>query len=176
MPRSTEVDEEGPMGVLTDLVVAPMSDAAAVGRTPSDKRPWPSIDVKGLGPDDLALLHCLVDGRDPDALVTPPEWVVNPFTKKRVAVTILGSYMRAFEHAPGDGEIVVVRLPGVFVSALAKLTPGAVRDLAQRWHDADDKTSGGFVVDDAAACLDAATAIARTAVERGHEVFAWVCP
>jgi hypothetical protein len=74
------------VGVLTDLVVAPLADAAAVAKTALKERTWPWADAKGLGVDDLATMHCLLDGRDPDEPVAPPEWHYNPFTKQRMVV------------------------------------------------------------------------------------------
>ena len=77
------------MGVLTDLVVAPLADADSVATTETNERPWPWVDVKGLGFEDLVTIHCLIDRQNPNEPVTPPEWQTNPFTKEEMAVTIV---------------------------------------------------------------------------------------
>jgi hypothetical protein len=171
------------MGVLTDLIVAPLADTAPIASTASKERPWPWKDVKGIGVDDLATILCLLDGHDPHAPVTPSEWVKNPFTKKKVAVTAVGRRMREFEAVAEDGEVVVFRVPRALVEGLAALQVTGVADLARRWsvdksseRYGDGRRVQPFPEETAAAYLAEIVAMARKAVDERQELFVWMSP
>jgi hypothetical protein len=171
------------MGVLTDLVVAPATAAAAVAETGSNERSWPWADVRRFDIVDLAMTHCLIDGRDPNVPVTPPEWVVNPFTKKRMAVTTHNKYAQAMELVAEHGEVVVFRVPAVLVATLARFDSTAAAHLAREWSVAKSSERYGdgtlvtpFGEDVAAAYLGDVVAMARVAAERSDELFVWMCP
>jgi hypothetical protein len=171
------------MGVLTDLVVAPLSDVPSVASTPPNERRWPWVDVKGLPLGSLSRIHCLLDGVDPSDPVAPPEWIVNPFTKGQVAVTMGGRHQKAFEVVAGDGDAIVSRVPSELVHKLARLDSSGTARLRHRWwvhessgRDGDGQAVTPFPEDLAAAYLEEAIAMAKTAVARDEELLVWECP
>jgi hypothetical protein len=159
------------MGVLTDLVVAPLTDAARVAIVPSNERPWPWKDAKGLGVEDLALMQCALDGRDPAELVVPPEWKVNPFTKERVAVTTVGRYLAAFEHVAAEDEVLVLRVPAPLVERLARCDARETADLVRRWTE-----SKPIRPEAALEYMALIVGMAAEATARRHELFVWLSP
>jgi hypothetical protein len=171
------------MGVLMDLVVAPLSEASAVAERSSRDRPWPWRDVKGIGLDDLATLHCFLDACDPNAPVDPPQWLENPFTKKKVEVTMFGRYVERFTVVAEEGEGVLFAAPAELVTALAGLDAARADDLARRWSDAksserlgDGSALQAFPVSTAVAYLNDVIAMAREASRRKEALLVWICP
>jgi hypothetical protein len=170
------------MGVLTDLIVAPLSDAAAVATTGSKERPWPWVDVKGLGVEELATIHCLIDGVDPKEPVSPPEWRTNPFTKEKRAVTMFSRYVGGFDMVAGDEEVCAMRLPPVLVARLARLDSATATDLARGWRSmrpAAERHGDGTpaqVLAEYRSCLECVAAMAKEATGRNQELLLWMCP
>lgn len=170
------------MGVLTDLVVAPLEDADAVANVDSSERPWPWCDAKGLGFEEVAALHCILDGLDPDTPVEPPAWMENPFTKQNIAVTTIVRYVEGFESAgdSDDSEVVLMRAPADFVHRVAQLDEVALHDLARRWteYEAREAVRGRKMrtLEESAEYLNHLADMSRTAHQRGHELYVWISP
>jgi hypothetical protein len=173
------------VGILTDLIVAPLADAEAVAAANFAERRWPHVDVNGIGPEDLASMHCVLDGRAPLDPVTPPQWQANPFTKHQMPVTYLSQYLQAFEPAAEahDGEIIVLRVPSVLVAKLAALDEAAAADLASKWSR--EKSSGTFgdgrpvppfTMGAATSYLERILVMARAAVRDDHALLVWLSP
>lgn len=187
LPRSRRslqvVRKKGGMGVLTDLIVAPLAEADAVASTGIKERPWPWADVKGLGIEDLATIHCLIDGQDPNEPVTPPESRTNPFTKEKMVVTIFSRYASGFKVVAGEEEIGVFRTPPALVNVLAGLDAVRAAELAHRWSVAKSAERYGdgrpvpvFPEAVASAYLEHIVKMARAATEGNSELFVWMCP
>jgi hypothetical protein len=140
------------------LIVAPLSDAGLIEDRPIEERSWPSAELRGAHVPDLAVLHCAIEGHDPNEPLTPPQWTENLFTKQKVAVTIFDRYLDGFELVdegrllPGStvgtmaadgliqGRTLVFRVPPALVDSLARgrLPYRETRvepplDLARRW-------------------------------------------
>jgi hypothetical protein len=179
----SELCEKAGMGVLTDLVVAPLAEAAAVASTGINQRAWTSVDVKGLGIDDLATIHCLIDGCDPNEPVSPAEWQVNPFTKEKMVVTTFSRYLDGFDLVAEQGDIVVLRAPPPLVNTLAGLDSTKAAELALRWSATksserygDGRPVPAFREDVASAYLEHVMKMAKAASESHKELFVWMCP
>ncbi len=87
------------------LLVALVDDVDEIASTPAAERPWRSIDAQGLHYEDLAELHCILDGVDPGAGLSPPESWRHPFTLERLQVTRRMSYVTKGEiHCSSAGE------------------------------------------------------------------------
>ncbi len=170
------------MGVLTDLIVAPRDEADAVAQATGAVRKWPSLETKGLGVEVLASLHCILDGVDPTAEAQPPALRTNPFTGAKTRLTTVQRYVDGFETCgdPGETEVWMGRSPVAFVERLAGLDDVALRDLGRAWAEDDAKQSRGkrapLSLDEAVTCLKNIVALARTARERGHQLYVWMCP
>jgi hypothetical protein len=67
--------------VLTDLAVAPLGDAGAIAATSVTERRWPREDVKGLGREEPAAMHCLIDWRTSLDPVAPPSSALSVRTR-----------------------------------------------------------------------------------------------
>jgi hypothetical protein len=171
------------MGVLTDLVVAPLGDAPCVAGNTRRDPSWTWVDVKGLGIDDIATLHCLLDGGDPKASSSPPEWVVNPFTKEKQAVTVVGRYLRDLELVAEHQSVLVFRVPTPLLRRLAQLDAAGIIELARRWRSEKSQERDGrgrpvplFSETETAAYVARICDMARVATSKDHELFVWMCP
>jgi hypothetical protein len=175
------VRKKAAVGVLTDLIVAPLADAELVASTGIKERPWPWVLVRHLGIEDLAAIHCMIDGQDPDEPLTPPEWLTNPFTKEKMVATILSRYLEGFQDVAGDGEVLVFRTPPALVNLLAGLDAGKAAELAHRWsayrsaQRYGDGTPVEFPEEEASAYLEHVVKMAKAATNDNSELFVWMC-
>jgi hypothetical protein len=160
-----------------------LAEAAEVASKRINERIWTWVDVKGLGVEDLPMIHCLLDGRDPSASVKPAEWRESPFTKEKAIVTMLSSYMSAFELVAEDEEVAVLRVPPMLVNALAGLNEAKAAELTRKWSVAKSAARYGdgspvppVQEEIAAGYIEHLTRMAKTAVQRHEELFVWACP
>src|SRR6185295_18581490 len=113
------------MGVLTDFIVAPREDAKAVVNEGSSSPKWPSLQSKGLLLHEVAAVHALLDGEDPNRPTGPPARRRNPFTGKEMDFTrtVMNDYMARFDEFTADdgSNIGAWVFPDAFTAGLAKL-------------------------------------------------------
>jgi hypothetical protein len=171
------------MGVLVHLLVAPLAEATAVASKRIKERIWTWVDVKGLGVEDLPMIHCLLDGRDPSESVKPAEWSELPFTKEKAVVTMLSTYMSAFELVAEDEEVAVLRVPPILTNVLAGLNEAKAAELTRKWSVAKSAERYGdgspvppFQEEMATGYIEHLTRMAKTAVQRNEELLVWACP
>lgn len=127
---------------LTDLVVAPLTDAARVAAIGMNARQWPWVDVKGLRVEGMQSLCSLLEDLP-------------------------------FDEIASSGDVVVYRVPPGVVNALAALDRAGVDDLALRWKQ---QTGRSGTIENFATGIYMILDVARTAHERGHELYVWTCP
>lgn len=166
------------MGVFSDLIVAPLRDAASIADVAPTRRSWTWRPFGKYDPSDVACIYCLADGHAPCDPVDPPRWMTNPFTKKKQPVLLVADYIARFELVSDeDSEIVVMRLPPIFVGQLAAKTASDLATLAESWareasnSDWTARNATGF--SESVAVLHA---MAMLATERSEELFLWTSP
>ena len=123
------------MGILTDFVMADVSEANAVASA-VDRGKWPTVSSGRLTTLEVARLHFVMTGEDPDAPASPPQTVRNPFTKAEVPVTIFMQYMSTFTTLVDGGEFWVHQLPASLVGEIAQASD--LPSIAERWAACDE--------------------------------------
>ncbi len=141
------------MGVLSDLVVAPVDDAEKVAHADVPSRAFGGIDIKGIDTVKFGTLHSLVTGRTFDEVLALYDPVV---------------------EVSDDGPWVF-RIPEELVERLAALSEEEGRTVAAKWAATEEFALSGW---DEAAVSDGLVAIcelARRAVDSGQALFLWMC-
>jgi len=141
------------VGVLSDLVVAPVDDAEKVAHADVPSRAFGGIDIKGIDTVKFGTLHSLVTGRTFDEVLALYDPVV---------------------EVSDDGPWVF-RIPEELVERLAALSEEEGRTVAAKWAATEEFALSGW---DEAAVSDGLVAIcelARRAVDSGQALFLWMC-
>jgi hypothetical protein len=118
------------MGIISDFVVADASEATTIGAN-ADHGRWPSHPSSGLTHLEVGLLHFAITGEDPNAPVSPPRFIKNPFTGKELPVSVVGAYLKQFACLDDQGESWVYEIPESLVEELGRATD--LRAVASRW-------------------------------------------
>ena len=140
------------MGLLTDLVIAPSSDAAAVSASlrPADR--WPCLELKRLDTSKLAALA--LAWNDPAQ-----------------AAALEGDDCMA---AGGDDGPWVFELPAAFRDRLAQLGSNDVPVVAASWAEQDEPKFDGWTAPDLEVLLGLMQPFAADAVKAGMPLLLWV--
>src|SRR3954470_7804655 len=127
------------MGVLSDLVVAPVGDAERVAHAEVPSQAFGGIDINGIDTVKFGTLHSIVTGRSLEALL--PEY--------QPIVTVS-------EEGPW-----VFRLPPDLVSRLAELDDAARARVTKQWAGTEEFALDGWAENDVAGALGPISTLAR---------------
>ena len=140
------------MGVLSDLVVAPETDAQRVAEALVPSKAFGGIDIKGIDTVKFATLHAIVT--------------------KRTFEDVLPEYDPAVQVS--DEGPWVTRIPPELVAALAALTADERDRVAAVWAKTDEFRLDRWDVGHVAAGLDAICRLAKKATGAGQALFLWM--
>ena len=140
------------MGVLSDLVAAPATDADRVATSVNPAAELGGIDIKGIDSVKFGTLHAILTGRSFEDLL--PEY--DPV----VTVSEEGPWL--------------FRLPTELVVRLASLAGGDERAVVSRWAATEEFALDGWSASDVARALDEIVALARKGLDAGHSLFLWM--
>ena len=140
------------MGVLSDLVAAPATDADRVANSVNPAAELGGIDIKGIDSVKFGTLHAILTGRSFEDLL--PEY--DPV----VTVSEEGPWL--------------FRLPTELVVRLASLAGGDERAVVSRWAATEEFALDGWSASDVARALDEIVALARKGLDAGHSLFLWM--
>jgi hypothetical protein len=138
------------MGVLSDLVVAPATDAERVARAEVPSRAFDGIDIKGIDSVKLGTLHSLLTGRTFEELL--------PLYEPAVTVSDDGPW--------------VFQIPRDLVALLSALDGPRKNEVARQWavQFALDRWTEGEV----ATALGSISTLAKKGNEPGQALFLWM--
>jgi hypothetical protein len=140
------------MGVLSDLVAAPATDADRIANSVNPAAEFGGIDIKGIDSVKFGTLHAILTGRSFEDLL--PEY--DP------VVTV------------SDDGPWLFRLPTELVVRLASLAGGDERAVVSRWAATEEFALDGWSASDVARALDEIVALARKGLDAGHSLFLWM--
>ena len=140
------------MSVLSDLIVAPVSAAEAISRSPAPAREFGGADIKGIDTVKLALLHAQLTGEPLKPLLPAYEPLVS---------------------ASDDGPWVFA-LPTPLVQHLATLGAPEQAGVGARWGAAEEFTLDRWRTPDVLGVLETLCASARQAEARGEALLLWM--
>ena len=140
------------MGVLSDLVAAPSSDAERVGRARAPAADFGGIDIKGIDTVKFGMLHSILTGRTFKQLL--PEY--NPV------------------FTVSDDGPWVFRIPPDLVTRLASLTDEDTQLVVSKWAATKEFTLDRWSPSDVARAFDRIASLARQAEDAGHALFLWI--
>jgi hypothetical protein len=138
------------MGVLTELVLAPIDDADAVAREPVPSRRWTGVEIKGHNSVTLGQLLAIV--RDVD-------WEPEIFGDELVA-------------SGSDDGPWVTSVPDDFVVEVGGLGDDKLDEIAEAWATTEELEH--LAVDDTRAVLVAVRDLCRRAHEEHATVLMWM--
>jgi hypothetical protein len=138
------------MGVLTELLLAPIDDAAAVAREPVPSRRWTGIEIKGHNSVTLGQLLAIV--RDVD-------WTPEIFGDELVA-------------SGSDDGPWVTSVPTDFIDEIGGLGDDRVDEIAEAWATTEELEH--LSVDDTRAALVSVRDLCRRAHEERATLLMWM--
>jgi hypothetical protein len=141
--------------MLTDIVMADVSEAEAIGRSGGTHiRLWPCLESKGVDHDFFAALwEVLTDGAKGSSLIAADEHIL---------------YMES-------GGPWVIHLPEDLRDRLAALTAEQMGPVAARWVTCEELTMANVAAEDAEAYLVLLAEFARRAVQARKSLILWMC-
>lgn len=140
------------MGVLSDLVAAPATDADRIAHAVNPAAEFAGLDIKGIDSVKFGTLHAILTGRSFEELL--PEY--DP------VVTV------------SDDGPWLFRLPTELVVRLASLSGGDARGVVSRWAATEEFALDGWSATDVERALDEIVALARKGLDAGHSLFLWM--
>lgn len=149
------------MGIQSELFVASSGEAESVASAGLDEGPWTRVDISRLLVDDLATIHCLLDGDDPEA----------PESFER--------YLASYQEIGEFDEVLIYQLPHVFVNKIVALDSTKASEVARRWISLESsKQHDGSTLpaDVALEYVESLMKIARMASEQRQDILLRLCP
>jgi hypothetical protein len=140
------------MGVLSDLVAAPATDADRIAHSVKPAAEFGGIEIRGIDTVKFGTLNAILSGRSFEALL--PEY--DPV----VTVSDEGPWL--------------FRLPTELVVRLASLAGGDERAVVSRWAATEEFALDGWSASDVARALDGIVVLARKCLDAGHSLFLWM--
>lgn len=141
------------MGVLSDLVMAPSSEAERVAQAQVPPQEFEGIDIKGIDPVKLGTLHSILTGQSFDELLELYDPVVT---------------------VSDEGPWVTL-VPAELVTRLAALDEAGRTEVAQQWANTEEFLLEGWDESDVASVLDSISSLAEKAVTSEQALFLWMC-
>lgn len=156
------------MGILADFLVADPSEAAAIDAA-TDRTRWHVYQSKGFTGVELAQIHFMIRGLDPDAEVVPRRTVRNRFTNKEQAITEFDDYFGRFELVHQTEGTWIQRLPDDLAADLADLADEQA--VAEAWAECEELE--GAEPDVLVEVLRALRTLSRRARNEGKALLLW---
>ena len=141
------------MGVLTDFVVADLSDAKRVCDSPCPSKDFGGVDAKGVNTVMLGKLFAILSKSD-----------FNP--------SFIGGDELLSEG--GDDGPWVFRVPDSLVQQVSVLGEGQRREVATEWSKAEEFYDN-WSAESVFAVLEEFAKLCRQAVTEGKSVMMWLC-
>jgi hypothetical protein len=140
------------MGVLSDLVVAPVGDADRVAHAQVPSQVFDGIDIKGIDSVKFGILHSLLTGRAFGDLL--------PLYDPAVTVSEEGPW--------------VFQIPQDLVASLAGLDEPRKSEVARQWAKTAEFALDRWAEGEVASALDSISTLAKRGVEPGQALFLWM--
>lgn len=143
------------MGVLTDFVVAPISDATLVGETSVPSEEFDGIDAKGIDQVRMGTLYAILSGTEYD-----PAFLVDE---------------SSFVYSGSDDGPWVQVVPEDMVARLAAMTDQSVSDVAKTWGSTEEfePAYSSWSEHDIRTFLAGIAGLARRALAETKALFMW---
>ena len=140
------------MGVLSDLVVAPVGDAERVAHAQVPSQVFDGIDIKGIDSVRFGTLHSLLTGQAFEDLL--------PLYDPVVTVSDEGPW--------------VFQIPREIVALLAGLDDTRKSEVARQWAKTEEFALDRWTEREVASVLDSISTLAKKVIEPDQALFLWM--
>jgi len=140
------------MGVLSDLVVAPVEEAERVAHAQVPSQEFNGIDIKGIDTVRFETLHSLLTGQAFDDLL--------PLYEPVVTVSDEGPW--------------VFQIPQDLVALLAGFDDARKSEVARQWAKTEEFALDRWTEREVASALDSISTLAKKAIEPDQALFLWM--
>lgn len=142
------------MGVLTDIVVADVSEADEVAGSIGPLQRWPGTDAKGIDHAKLGKLLSIVAGE--------------PYTER-----LFGEFSQLAETSE-DGPWVF-QVPRRLVSYLSEMNDHEMSSVLAQWWMIEEFTHSGYAQALAGEVLNSLRELSNMAISEGKDLLMWMC-
>ncbi len=145
------------MGVLTDFVVAHISDVQKVGESDNPSNEFSGIDAKGMDQVRMGTLYAILTRTDYD-----PKFMITD---------------ESFLYTESDDGPWVQLVPEKMVARLASITESQIPAIADEWGNTEEFRSeySSWAREDIVTFLRQITELSRTALIEKKSVLMWTC-
>lgn len=140
------------MGLLTHIVIGDVDDAEAIGESDGPVEDWRGIEVRGIDPAKIAMLHSILTGETFEEALAEYDPVY-----------------AASEEGPW-----VIRIPDEPVEKLAALEEDALEQIGEELAATEEFERDGWPVNEAQALVEELAQLADACVSQGKALFVWM--
>jgi|ERR1700674_691095 hypothetical protein len=140
------------MGMPTNIVIADSDEIKAIAESSAPAQEWRGLELPGLDPQKIAMLHCILTGESFDEAAAQYDPIY--------AGSGEGPWVIAVPHAP--------------VEKLARLEEQVMEQVGEEWAASEDLEREHWPVEEVQAVVAELAALASISIAQEKKMFIWI--